>query len=108
MEYIQSSRGEFSVAKNVYVATRSGWFSCRPICYMAAGRSMVVQDTGFSKFILTGDGVIAFTNLDEAINGIEKVEKNYEHHCERAPDALLHVQPTVSDTNSAVPLVKGI
>ena len=43
------SRGEFSVAKNVYVATRSGWFSCRSVCYLAAGRPVVVQDTGFSE-----------------------------------------------------------
>ena len=83
-DYIQSSRGEFSVAKNVYVAARSGWFSCRSICYMAAGRPVVVQDTGFSNFIPTGEGVIAFANLDEAVKGIEKVEENYEYHCKAA------------------------
>lgn len=83
-DYIQTSRGEFSVAKNVYVATRSGWFSCRSICYLAAGRPVVVQDTGFSKFIPTGKGLITFTNLDEAVQGIEAVEKNYEHHCRAA------------------------
>jgi hypothetical protein len=61
--YVQGSRGEFSVAKNVYVATRSGWFSCRSVCYMAAGLPVVLQDTGFSKVISTGTGVLAFDTL---------------------------------------------
>jgi hypothetical protein len=87
-DYIQSSRGEFSVAKNVYAATRSGWFSCRSICYMAAGRPVVVQDTGFSKFIPTGEGVIAFSGLDEAVKGIEEMEKNYARHCGAARDIV--------------------
>lgn len=78
--YIQSSRGEFSVAKNVYVATRSGWFSCRTVCYLAAGRPAVVQDTGFSEFIPTGQGLIAFSNTDEAVTGIEAIESNYAQH----------------------------
>ena len=78
--YIQSSRGEFSVAKNVYVATGSGWFSCRSVCYLAAGLPVVVQDTGFSEFIPTGEGVLAFSHLDEAVRGIESVEGDYGKH----------------------------
>ena len=78
--YVQSSRGEFSVAKNVYAVTRCGWFSCRSVCYLAAGLPVVVQDTGFSEFIPTGEGLFAFSNLDEAARGIEAVEKNYAHH----------------------------
>lgn len=78
--YIQSSRAEFSVAKNVYVATNSGWFSCRSVCYMAAGLPVVLQDTGFSKFISTGQGVLAFSTLDEAIANINEVENNYMSH----------------------------
>jgi hypothetical protein len=78
--YIQSSRGEFSVAKNVYAATRCGWFSCRSVCYLAAGLPVVVQDTGFSEFIPTGEGLFAFSNLDEAASGIEAVEKDYARH----------------------------
>jgi len=84
--YIQSSKGEFSVAKNVYVATRSGWFSCRSVCYLAAGRPVVVQDTGFSSVIPSGDGLIAFNTLEEAAAGIESMEKNYKHHQEAAKD----------------------
>jgi hypothetical protein len=79
-DYIVRSRGEFSVAKNVYVATRSGWFSCRSTCYMAAGRPVVVQDTGFSDFISCGEGVLAFTNLEEAAQAIEAVERDYPLH----------------------------
>ena len=82
--YIQSSRGEFSVAKNVYAATRSGWFSCRSICYMAAGKPVVIQDTGFSKYIPTGKGVLAFATLEEAIEAIENVENDYHAHCQAA------------------------
>jgi len=79
-QYIQSSRGEFSVAKNVYVATRSGWFSCRSVCYLAAGRPVVVQDTGFSDLIPTGAGLFAFSNLEEAARGVEAVEADYPRH----------------------------
>ncbi|MBM3878485.1 MAG: glycosyltransferase family 4 protein [Verrucomicrobia bacterium] len=78
--YVQRSRGEFSVAKNVYVATRSGWFSCRSVCYLAAGRPVVVQDTGFSDFIPTGEGLFAFADLDGAVRGIEAVEADYARH----------------------------
>lgn len=78
--YIQASRGEFSVAKNVYVATRSGWFSCRSTCYLAASRPVVVQDTGFSENIPSGEGILAFSNLQEAAEAIRCVESDYPRH----------------------------
>jgi hypothetical protein len=53
-DYIYSSRGEFTVAKDIYVRPRSGWFSDRSVCYLAAGKPVVTQETGFSKFIPTG------------------------------------------------------
>ena len=84
--YIQQSKGEFSVAKNVYVATHSGWFSCRSVCYLAASRPVVVQDTGFSEFIPTGEGLFSFNNIDQAISAIEEVEKNYKKHQKSAQD----------------------
>jgi hypothetical protein len=83
-EYIQRSRGEFSVAKNVYVDTRSGWFSCRSVCYLAAGRPVVVQDTGFSAHVPVGEGLFAYNTLDEAASGIEAVETDYERHSSAA------------------------
>ena len=78
--YIERSRGEFSVAKNVYVATRCGWSSCRSVCYLAAGRPVVVQDTGFSDIIPSKEGVIAFKSLEEAVDAITAVEADYSRH----------------------------
>jgi len=78
--YVEASRGEFSVAKNVYVATRSGWFSCRSVCYLAASRPVVVQDTGFSELIPCGDGLLAFSSLEEAAENLRRVEADYPHH----------------------------
>ena len=68
--YVEGSRGEFSVAKNTYVATRCGWFSCRTACYLAAGRPAVVQDTGFSRLFACGEGVVAFPDLAGAAAGL--------------------------------------
>jgi hypothetical protein len=78
--YIERSRGEFSVTKNLYSATRSGWFSCRSVCYLAAGRPVVVQDTGFSQFLPTGNGLFAFSTLEEAVMAIKEVESDYATH----------------------------
>lgn len=76
--YIEASRGEFSVAKNVYVATYSGWFSCRSVCYLAAGLPVVVQDTGFSSWLPVGEGLHVFTNVEEAAAAIKAVEADYD------------------------------
>lgn len=82
--YIQQSRGEFSVAKNIYVATGSGWFSCRSVCYLAAGRPVVVQDTGFSRGLPCGEGLLAFTSPDEAVDQLRRVEADYPRHARAA------------------------
>jgi hypothetical protein len=83
-DYLASSRGEWSVAKNAYVATRSGWFSCRTACYLALGKPVVVQDTGFSEIYPTGAGLFAFSTLEEAMSGLDQVESDYARHCEAA------------------------
>lgn len=70
---IANSAGEWSVAKNVYVATRSGWFSCRTACYLAAGRPAVVQETGWSKFVPSGAGLFAFSTMQEAIDVLKQI-----------------------------------
>ena len=72
-DYLANSLGEWSVAKNAYVASRSGWFSCRSACYLALGVPVIVQDTGFTKYIPAGDGVIAFRTMDEAMAGIDRL-----------------------------------
>ena len=84
--YIHQSKGEWSVAKNGYVVGRSGWFSGRSACYLAAGRPVVVQDTGFSKVLPVGEGVISFSTVDEAEAGIREVEANYQRHAKAAQD----------------------
>ena len=83
-DYIQESRGEFSVAKNLYTATHSGWFSCRSICYLAASRPVVVQDTNFSAFIPTGCGLLSFNDLTSAVAAMESVEGDYGRHQQAA------------------------
>jgi len=99
-EFIFSSRGEFSIAKNVYVAMRTGWFSCRSVCYMAAGRPVVVQDTGFSRFIPTGNGVLAFTTLAEAVECVKRVETAYAKHSAAAreiADSFFNTKTVLKD-----------
>lgn len=82
--YIESSKAEWSVAKNGYVVGQPGWFSCRSACYLAAGKPVVVQDTGFRTTLPVGEGVLAFTTLDEAVAAIKQVEANYGHHATAA------------------------
>ena len=79
-DYIQTSLGELSVAKNLYVATRSGWFSCRSACYLAASRPVVVQDTGFSDIVPTGEGLFAFSNGQEAEAAITAANADHARH----------------------------
>jgi hypothetical protein len=82
--FIAQSRGEFTVAKNAYVRTHSGWFSDRSVCYLASGRPVIMQDTGFSDWLPTGEGVLAFSGPDEALACIEQVDAHYPAHCEAA------------------------
>jgi hypothetical protein len=84
--YLQSSKGEFSVAKHAYVAGCSGWFSGRSACYLAAGRPVVVQDTGFDGLVPTGEGIVGFTTLEEAVEGLRAVEADYSRHARAAAD----------------------
>lgn len=79
-EYIRSSVGEFAVAKHGYVVSRSGWFSERTACYLASGRPAVVQDTGFSAFVPTGEGLLAFATPEEACDAIEQVRADPLRH----------------------------
>jgi len=82
--YIQHSKAEFSVAKHGYVATRSGWFSERSACYLASGRPVVAQDTGFSEVLNTDAGLLPFNTPDEAIGNLQEIKANYRHHCRQA------------------------
>jgi hypothetical protein len=82
--YVSSSRGEFSCAKGGYVGTRSGWFSDRSACYLAAGRPVVLQATGFEDVLPTGEGALAVHDVDEAAEAIAEVRGNYARHSRAA------------------------
>jgi hypothetical protein len=85
--YLAGSRGELSVAKEAYVATRSGWFSTRSASYLALGRPVVIQDTGLAAHYPIGDAVLTFTDLDGAAAALAEVERGYPQRC-RAARAL--------------------
>jgi hypothetical protein len=85
--YLSRSGGEWSVAKNAYVASRSGWFSCRTACYLALGVPAVVQDTGFGREIPIGEGVLTFSTPEEATDAIERLARDPDRHA-RAARAL--------------------
>ena len=82
--FVQGSKGEIGVAKSGYAASRCGWFSDRSVCYLASGRPVVAQDTGFSRFLPTGEGLFAFETTDEACAGIDAVVRDYERHSRAA------------------------
>lgn len=84
INYISESRGEFSVCKNVFVANRNGWFSDRSAMYLAMGKPVVVQDTGFSRFLPVGEGVFAVNTVEEACASINEIEGNYATHAKKA------------------------
>ncbi|HKG26852.1 MAG TPA: hypothetical protein VKB09_14480, partial [Thermomicrobiales bacterium] len=82
--YLQGSRGEFTVARDQYVRPNTGWFSDRSACYLAAGRPVISQETGFSRFLPTGEGLFAFQTMEEIVAAIEAIEADYESHSRRA------------------------
>lgn len=80
LQFIVDSAGEWSIAKNVYAATHSGWFSCRTCCYLAAGRPAVVQDTKWSRYVPSGEGVIAFDTIEQAADGLRAIAADPAKH----------------------------
>jgi hypothetical protein len=86
-DYIRGSRAEICVAQQMYVATRSGWLSDRSVCYLASGKPVLAQDTGLRDRYPVGEGLLAFSTLDELAAGVEEIERDYERHS-RAARAL--------------------
>ena len=83
-DYIGRSRAEFTVAKDQNIRLRSGWFSDRSASYLACGRPVVTQETGFSNILPTGDGLFAFSTMDEIEDAIARINADYAHHCAAA------------------------
>jgi hypothetical protein len=82
--YVQASGAEFSVAQGVYVGTRCGWFSDRSTRYLASGRPVLVQDTGIADHLPVGEGLLTFSTLEEAVDGVARISADYERHSRAA------------------------
>jgi hypothetical protein len=88
-DYFRRSRAEFTVAKDQNVRLRSGWFSERDVCYLASGKPVIAQDTGFANILPTGEGLFAFTTMEEAtmeeaLAAIDTINSDYQRHCKAA------------------------
>ena len=83
-EFIQGSKAEFGIAKSGYVAARCGWFSDRSLCYLASGRPVIAQETGFSRDLPAGAGLFAFTTSDDVLQAIEELRADYPRHAAAA------------------------
>jgi hypothetical protein len=83
-DFILGSRGEFTVAKDQNIRLRSGWFSDRSASYLAAGKPVITQDTGFGNVLPTGKGLFAFNTMDDVLAALEKINGDYQRHSEAA------------------------
>jgi hypothetical protein len=83
-QYLADSKAEFTVAKHGYVASRCGWFSERSAHYLASGRPVVTQDTGFGTWLPTGTGLLSFASPAQAVDAVAEIERNYDEHCRGA------------------------
>ena len=83
-DFIAQSRGEFTVAKDIYVRPNSGWFSDRSACYLAAGRPVVTMRTGFGRFVPAGRGLFEFEREEEALAAIDAIAADYRGHSRAA------------------------
>ena len=88
-DYIQRSKGEFTVAKDQYVRLSTGWFSDRSACYLAAGRPVITQETGFTKNYGSKDGLLPFQTVDEIGDAVRKINAEYPKQS-RAARALAY------------------
>jgi hypothetical protein len=83
-DFVRGSRGEFTVAKDIYVRPNSGWFSDRSVCYLAAGRPVVTMRTGFTKFYPAGQGLFEYGSFEEAAAALEAIDRDYAAHSRAA------------------------
>lgn len=83
-DYIRHSGAEIMISKGMYVQSNSGWFSDRSVCYLASGRPVLAQDTGFGRYYPTGEGIVSFTTLEEAAQGVESISSDPQRHSRAA------------------------
>jgi len=86
-KYVQASRGEFTVAKDQYVRLKTGWFSDRSVCYLASGRPVVTQNSGFGTVLPVGEGLFAFETMEDIVAAFEAIRSDYGRHS-RAASAI--------------------
>jgi len=84
--FIRSSKAEIGIAKSGYVKSRSGWFSDRSVCYLASGRPVMAQDTGFGAGLPIGNGLLAFSTMEDAVAAIDDLNTHYDRHARAARD----------------------
>jgi hypothetical protein len=82
--FIRNSKAEFLVAKNMYVQSYSGWISDRSLCYLATGKPVLAQDTGLKRLYPTGEGLLTFSTLEEAVAGVDEIARDYGRHARAA------------------------
>jgi hypothetical protein len=85
-QYIQESRGEMTVARDQYCRPNTGWFSDRSACYLAAGRPVITQDSGFGKVLPTGRGLFAWRTMDDIVAAVESIESDHAGHSRAAAE----------------------
>ena len=105
--YLRGSSAEFSVAKHGYVAARSGWFSERSAAYLASGRPVLAQETGFSDWLPTGSGVLPFSTFDEAVGALDALDSEYELHCRAAREIAAELFDSARVLNSLLERATG-
>jgi hypothetical protein len=90
-DYIRRSKGEFTVAKDQYVRLNTGWFSDRSVCYLASGRPVIIQDTGFTAHYGNKDGLLSFSTLNEIADAVKMINADYAKHSRAASDIAQEV-----------------
>jgi hypothetical protein len=88
--FIQSSLAEFSVTKETYIKSNSGWFSGRSACYLAAGKPVITQDTKWSKYIPSGEGLFACSDMKSAKDAIAEITAHYTRHSKAAKEIAIN------------------
>jgi hypothetical protein len=83
-EFIANSFADFGIAKHGYVASRSGWFSDRSLCYLASGRPVIHENTGFADWLPVGEGIFPFSTTEDVLEALERLELDYDSHCRSA------------------------
>ena len=97
--FVAGSKAELGIAKSGYVESRCGWFSDRSVCYLASGRPVIAQDTGFGPFLPADTGLLAFTTVEDALTAIEELDLNYQLHS----DAARALAEDVFDSQKVLP-----